>query len=300
MVLRNRLEYRLEVKNLYYYILDFPTTASMPRTSQVTHCRFTFNNYTDEDEKKLQNYDCSYLVYGKEIAPTTGTPHLQGYMQFSKRRSFGAIHKEFPTMHVLKCDATDQDNYDYATKDNKAFEKGERREERSKQGKRTDIDKVKEHIKKGGSANEIAFETRSYQALKFAQSLESCVQPPWRKNIKVTWIWGDTGLGKTRKAYEILGEDACKLRSLQWFNGYNGETKVILDDVRIREKSDDYNTLLEILDIYPTRVPTKGGFVNWRATEIVVTSIYAPHSLPYVFEDIGQLVRRVTQVICLS
>jgi len=43
---------------------------------------FTLNNYTDEDIARLANpYEqVKFIAYGKEIAPTTETPHFQGYI----------------------------------------------------------------------------------------------------------------------------------------------------------------------------------------------------------------------------
>ncbi len=41
----------------------------------------TVNNWTSADEDKLKALPFSYLVYGKETCLTTGTPHLQGYVQ---------------------------------------------------------------------------------------------------------------------------------------------------------------------------------------------------------------------------
>jgi len=52
---------------------------------------FTINNYTDEDIKliasweKVKDFKC--LMYGKEIAPSTGTPHLQGFICFNTLKS---------------------------------------------------------------------------------------------------------------------------------------------------------------------------------------------------------------------
>lgn len=43
---------------------------------------FTLNNYTDEEIRRLESLECERLVVGKEVAPTTGTPHLQGYIRF--------------------------------------------------------------------------------------------------------------------------------------------------------------------------------------------------------------------------
>lgn len=41
---------------------------------------FTLNNYGPEDEERIQGHiaDFRFAIYGREIAPSTGTPHLQG------------------------------------------------------------------------------------------------------------------------------------------------------------------------------------------------------------------------------
>lgn len=48
---------------------------------------FTINNYTQEDIDAVLALKCdrvARLAVGKEVAPTTGTPHLQGYVRFKK------------------------------------------------------------------------------------------------------------------------------------------------------------------------------------------------------------------------
>ena len=50
---------------------------------QRTCWNFTINNYTQADLDQLQAVPDSSpyaIVYGKEVAPTTGTPHLQGVL----------------------------------------------------------------------------------------------------------------------------------------------------------------------------------------------------------------------------
>ena len=54
---------------------------------------FTLNNPTSRDRRNLfqgKEGFLSYAIYQQEIAPTTGTPHLQGYLilKFSKPLSF--------------------------------------------------------------------------------------------------------------------------------------------------------------------------------------------------------------------
>lgn len=51
---------------------------------------FTANNWTPEHEAKIQKQLNAgrflYVIYGKEEAPTTGTPHLQGYLWSNEER----------------------------------------------------------------------------------------------------------------------------------------------------------------------------------------------------------------------
>jgi len=63
-------------------------TRLPPKKKQISpskHWRFTFNNYTETDIKELiSNSSNSSIIYvfQEEIAPSTGTPHLQGHMSF--------------------------------------------------------------------------------------------------------------------------------------------------------------------------------------------------------------------------
>jgi len=54
----------------------------------------TLNNYTDVEVEALRIFGkkyCSYLVFGYEIAPTTGTPHLQIYAEFAEGKTYDTI-----------------------------------------------------------------------------------------------------------------------------------------------------------------------------------------------------------------
>lgn len=58
---------------------------------------FTLNNYRQEDFEHLEvlysHGHFKYLIYGKEICPTTGTIHLQGFLQLKKKCRFNGIKK---------------------------------------------------------------------------------------------------------------------------------------------------------------------------------------------------------------
>lgn len=61
---------------------------------------FTLNNYVQSDMLALDalfsNDVVEYLVYGKEVAPTTGTPHLQGLVVFKVRKSLIGVRDHLP------------------------------------------------------------------------------------------------------------------------------------------------------------------------------------------------------------
>lgn len=60
---------------------------------------FTVNNWNPVDETliSLLAPSAQYLVYGRELAPSTGTPHLQGYVVFHTNKRFAAVVALFPT-----------------------------------------------------------------------------------------------------------------------------------------------------------------------------------------------------------
>lgn len=81
---------------------------------------FTWNNYPDDWKKilvpKFQNSDnVKGYIAGKEVAPTTGTPHIQGYMEFkTKARPMGLLPKQVS----WRCARGKMShNYNYCSKD---------------------------------------------------------------------------------------------------------------------------------------------------------------------------------------
>jgi len=96
---------------------------------EYRHFAFTLNNpeadYEDMLIKMVDKLEVNYIIVGKEIAPTTGTPHLQGYVQLSKKKYFTTIQKYLPKAHITKCVGSSQDNVNYCNKtDDNPYEWG--------------------------------------------------------------------------------------------------------------------------------------------------------------------------------
>lgn len=93
---------------------------------------FTVNNYTEADIAKINVIPHTYLVYGFEEAPTTGTRHLQGYIQLEKKQRPSYLHKRMPTKaHIEIARATAPENRTYCTKSAKFYEDGVMKTERT-------------------------------------------------------------------------------------------------------------------------------------------------------------------------
>ena len=73
-------------------------SRTLDNTKRVRAWFFTLNNYTDLDIKLLEarfKFMKAYAVQC-EIAPSTGTPHLQGIIWWKHGKTFGAMRKLMP------------------------------------------------------------------------------------------------------------------------------------------------------------------------------------------------------------
>lgn len=88
-------------------------------------------------------------------------------------------------------------------------------------------------------------------------------------------LWGITGAGKSREAWEEAGPDGYSKdpRSKFWC-GYRGQEHVVIDEFR---GGIDISHLLRWLTDYPLSVETKGGAAAYCAKRIWITSNLHPN-----------------------
>jgi len=75
-----------------------PRVIPNPRRSRAFV--FTWNNYPDNYAGLLDAIPVRYIVAGEEIAPATGTPHLQGYVYFPNARTETSVRRLLPGCHI--------------------------------------------------------------------------------------------------------------------------------------------------------------------------------------------------------
>lgn len=256
---------------------------------------FTHFNYEHGDvEKILRGFKCKYIVWGREVCPTTGKKHLQGYIWCTSPRTFNGMMKEFKFCYLNVAVGSYRENYAYCTKGGDFYEDGEP----PAQGQRTDIITMKKKLLvEKVPIYEIIEQAESYQEMRSAELLTKYVKPEMRLNQKVIWIYGDAGAGKTRYVYDNHDHNLIyKWNNDKWFDGYDMHPIVILDDIRPGDI--EFSKLLTLLDIYPHRVPVKGSFRVFKPTHIYITNIQKPEDIfTRADEPFEQLSRRIHEII---
>lgn len=248
---------------------------------------FTLNNYSDIEYQVITETDCDYLVIGKEVGEN-GTPHLQGYLYKQSKMSQKQLKKIMPRAHLEVAGGTPKQNYEYCTKEGNFEEFGTM----PRQGKRTDIEDVKDTLKTTGRIQDVIEKCTNLQQLKFAETAVKYLEKKRNFKPEVIWLYGQSGSGKTRTAYEMMPDCYRKTNSSgQWWDGYDAHPDVLIDD--FKDGTLTYSSLLELLDRYECRVQYKGGSRQFLARRIVITSIHPPD---HWFPDHVELYRRIDEI----
>lgn len=172
----------------------------------------TLNQPSNFDKVKqylLSLRNLRYAIAGKEKAPSTGHEHMHIFVQF--KRSCRLTLKSLYGCHVDKCNGTPQQNRDYVEKGEIIWDYGEMRSK----GWLTI-----EQVKKLKSQERIKLPIQYYRIVKDIDIEESkkMFVDDIRKNIKVYYISGHSGAGKTNFAFRLIGKDSFNL--VKYENGF--------------------------------------------------------------------------------
>jgi hypothetical protein len=97
-------------------------------------------------------------------------------------------------------------------------------------------------------------------------------QPERTETTELHIYWGPTHTGKSHTAFEEarkLGPVYVKPSDSQWWDGYEGQPSVILEDFR---GEIPLAMMLRLADKYPLRVQVKGGYKQFNSKRIYITS----------------------------
>lgn len=259
----------------------------MPAQVQSRRWTFTLNNYTADEVatllllRKFASNAITYLVYGLETAPDTGTQHIQGYFETEKKISLSTAKTLFPRAHLEVAKGTQDQNKTYCLKDGNGAEIGKP----MAQGARNDLQALAQQVVEGAPVQALAAANpaeyvRYHRGLHALRAAVHDVPRRRDTDKDVHVYYGPTGTGKTRGAIEALeslyGDDnyyKWNPSMGKWWDGYDGHRGVVLDEFRGQLP---FGYLLSLLDRYAMKVETKGGSREFVADTIYITSPLPP------------------------
>lgn len=278
-------------------------------TRRSKHWCFTCNNPT-VPELTFSSETVAYAVYQLETGES-GTPHFQGYIQLTGKlgKRIPAVRKilakaGYPNPHLEARRGTTEQCITYCSKD----------EGRvagpfffgtpffSQQGSRTDLHALRDAVKEKRKFSDIADDDSLLPVLAKHYRFEGRLRENYSmadskdfRKLKVTVLWGSTGSGKTRFAVE-QGAYKWHPSSPEWWDGYQGESSMLIDEFYGQLKP---SRLLQLLDGYSCRLPVKGGHTYAAWTDVYITSNEPPENW---YTDLPQKVkealeRRITRVV---
>lgn len=266
---------------------------------------FTINNYTEDDVRAVSTVKCKGMKAGYEIAPTTGTPHIQGAVYWKDPVTMSTANRRLGGRAALFVMGGTWEDQDYCLKDGKILRNDG---EGPSQGKRTDIEKFKDAIENGLTLRDAYKEYPGMMARypRFYKEYKSSMNADKFRDwmTKGTWYYGETGVGKSHKAFENFNPSTCYVHEASdkgWWDGYDGHDTVIINEFR---GEIPYAELLSLVDKWPKCVSRRGcAPVPFVAKHVIITSSLPPEKVYWrqneKDDSIEQLKRRF-QIIHLE
>lgn len=299
----------------------------MENNNQSRKWNITINNpQSDEDGREKFDHDkikaqinqlksLRYWCMGDEQGETYHT-HL--YILCKNGVRFNTIKNLFPTAHLESARGTSEQNREYIQKSGKweedkksettvegTFEEsGDVPEEQ--QGMRSDLKYLYEKIKDGFTTIELLEENADYMKNlndieRVRQALKTDEYRDIFRQMQVTYIYGKTGVGKTRHVMEKYGyENVYRVTDYKHpFDSYMGQNTIVFDEFSGHIRIQDMNNYL---DGYPLELPCR--YVNRQACYEIVY-IISNIELNYIYkleqkeneEVFNAFIRRIQNVM---
>lgn len=280
----------------------------MPRKQSSRKFQLTINNPAEHgyDHKRIKSIlaDFPGVIYWcmcDEVGEQR-TPHTHVYMVFKNSVMFDTLHKRFYGVHIEQANGSNRENRDYVRKEGKwlanakhetnlpeTFEEwGELPLDRSRQ--ESQAEKIMQMVRDGKSNAEILNECpTAYSKLNCIEQARQTLLAERYKNefrkLEVTYIWGETGAGKTRSVMDEYGY-ANVYRVTDYahpFDSYKGQDVIVFEEFRSSLPVAD---MLVYLDGYPTELPCRYANKTACYTKVfLITNISFDKQYPNVQLD---------------
>lgn len=230
-----------------------------------------------------------YMVVGREFGEDTGKEHYHIYVEFTMTTILTKKTTCNARVDIVKSQIQGED---YCTKD---CEIVERIGEPSHQGCKYSFDDFRQ-IDNPSAIPVSQFRTWTY-VKQYNQALTRNMV--YKPGIVVHYIWGDSGVGKTKKVFDMIGDDQFDRVSFHnnFWEGVSMDTSVKIawyDDFRDSDMKP--SEFIKFIDYYANVMNVKGGHVLNHYDTIYITSILDPKHIyeqSYAEEQRKQWLRRM-------
>lgn len=247
-------------------------------TTKNTARHWCFTAFEEVEIGELPN-KVRYLIVQKEQCPETKKIHWQGYIELTDPVRFTGVQKIIGSKaHCEQRRGTRQEARAYCMK--KESQQEPPKEwgiwNEKDQGNRSDLQGAIKAVESGGmkqAAEEFPeVVVKHYKGLIYYNNVINKEEKD--REIEVHVFWGPAGTGKTRTAYDFHRGELYKLDlssgQVPWFDGYDGEKVLLIDDFDGTQLKHQY--LLHLLDRYPLQLQIKGGTTWAKWTTVIITS----------------------------
>ncbi len=247
--------------------------------TQYRATNWCFTDYDKLNWGEIYNDNTKYIRYigvGDEICPETKREHQQGWIQLHKQKTLNGVKLMIKNkrIHLQACNGNEVSNDKYCQKEGKFKKYGAY----VVKGQRVDLEKMHSMLLSGEKrTSDLAMQkdtAKTYYRYRggfnYTQQLVDKKASEKFRRLHVTVITGPTGCHKTRNAVE-RNPGAFKIHGdeMEWFDGYDGEKTLIIDEYSNQVKC---TKLLGLLDGYQYRLNIKGGFTYARWDKVVITT----------------------------
>lgn len=294
---------------------------NIARKKSSRRYQLTINNpidkgYTHDTIKLvLSEFSLVYWCLCDEIG-SEGTYHTHIYLVAKSGVMFDTVQKRFYGAHIESAKGNNEDNYNYIRKlgekyaDKKETNLPDTFEEfgtlpADRISNNTLSDEIFEMIKSGSSDNEIieTYPSAMYKLESIKRTREIINAEKYKntfRKLKVYYLWGKTGSGKTRCVMEKYGyQNVYRVTDYEHpFDNYEGQKVILFDEFRSSLKISD---MLIYLDGYPLNLPCRySNKVAMYDTVYFATNIPIKEQYPYVQQEepetYNAFMRRITEI----
>lgn len=239
--------------------------------------------WLNENVEEIQSLE--YFVWGLETCPKTKKEHGQGYVRFAHAVTLSACKKRLGsnTVHLEVKRGTEYEAASYCWKEcDDPIEFGTRPEEDGSHRDASVWDVILRMLGDGASNAEImraypaAYARYSTGIEKMRMDILSERLNHWR-DVRVTYVWGKTGVGKTRTILEGVEDPSDVFRVTDYrhpFDSYRGQKILMFEEFR---SSLPIEQMLILLDGYTCELPCRYANKVSGWDEVFIVTNVEPH-----------------------